>query len=120
MFLPGEEWEGRYGFYATFYAKASDARAALHLVGEVLRDRMRAHPVSEVREGIFQTFYVVKKFGEVAAAAYSERGEKDLGFTFFRIGRFASIQLWLRYLFIRQFRRHLIVPLAFRAGRRIE
>ncbi len=106
-----EEHGCRYGFHSTFFLEANNAPNAAHRVGPLVKDRLESNGVRKHGPGVFESYFWVHDIWEVADERLPEDQAHDLGFTFFRIGLFESIWLYLRRLLLSKFRPWLLVYL---------
>ena len=92
------------GFQATFFIKSSSVATAVDRVRWVLSDRMSAHFVSTIEMGLFRTYFSIRDVWEVSEGRMFEFEGRDLGFTFFRIGKVECMCLAFRRMLLRIFR----------------
>lgn len=92
------------GFQATFFIKSSNVATAVDRMRRVLSDRMSAHFVATVETGVFRTYFCIRDVWEVAEERMFEFEGRDLGFTFFRIGKVECMYLAFRRVLLRMFR----------------
>lgn len=97
------------GFHATFYVMANNATNAVHRVGPLLASRIADHGFSTVKSGTFRTYCFVRDIWEVTGEKFSANDGKDLGFSFFEVGRFEKIYLMLRRVFLKRFKPWLLI-----------
>ena len=75
----------------------------------MIQERLDVHGVGKVDVGLFKTYYWVHDIWEVGASKLEEKAGRDLGFSFFQIGRMERFYLYLRYLFFLRFKPWLLV-----------
>ncbi|MBV6803801.1 hypothetical protein [Xanthomonas euvesicatoria] len=97
------------GFQTTFFVLAINAANATKKAGELLGERMKVHSVVGIDSGIFTAYYWVHDIWEVTLQAFSPNEGRDSGFTFFLIGRFEMFFLACRGVFLRRYRKWLLV-----------
>lgn len=106
--IPGKH-DACYGFHSTFFLEANNASNAAHRVSSLVKRRLEVHGVRQIDTGIFKSYFWVHDIWEVDGDRLSKNHEKDLGFTFFRIGRLESVYLHIRRFFLGRFRPWLLV-----------
>lgn len=92
------------GFQATFFIKSSNVVSAVDRMRRVLPDRMSAHFVATIEAGVFRTYFSICDVWEVSEERMSEFEGRDLGFTFFRIGKVECMCLAIRRVLLSVFR----------------
>ncbi len=92
------------GFQATFFIKSSNVATAVDRMRWVLLDRMGSHFVSTIEMGLFRTYFSIRDVWEISEGRMFEFEGRDLGFTFFRIGKVERMCLAFRRMLLRIFR----------------
>lgn len=108
--VPGTD-RTAFGFHTTFYVMANNAPNAVHRVGSMLANRLAVHGVSVIEHGVFGTYCYVRDIWEITSEKFTQNDGKDLGFSFFEIGRLEKIYLALRRTFLRRLKPWLFISL---------
>lgn len=96
------------GFKSTFFIKAKDVNSAADRLRWMILHRMSGHEVTAAQAGLFRTYFYISDVWEVAEERMSKHGGRDLGFTYFSIGRFECLSLVLNQVLLKAFRPRFI------------
>lgn len=98
------------GFHTTFYIEANNATNAVIRAGHALAQRLERHNVVPRSDGSFTTYYVVRDIWHVTDSKLQESNARDLGFSFFSIGRLEKYFLALRHALVKRFKPWTLLP----------